>query len=47
MSIIISLGRESGHWGMMMLPVTLGYMFGVFHFEQLEKNQATILKKYP
>ncbi len=54
MSIIISLGlvylvRYFGHWGvcMMMLPVTLGYMFGVFHFEQLEKKAGNYPQKYP
>ena len=54
MSIIISLGlvylvRDFGHWGvfMMMLPVTLGYMFGVFHFEQLEKKAGNYPQRIP
>ncbi len=54
MSIIISLGlvylvRYFGHWGvcMMMLPVTLGYMFGVFHFEQLEKKAGNYPQRAP
>ncbi len=54
MSIIISLGlvylvREFDHWGvlMMMLPVTLGYTFGVVHFEQLEKKAGNYPQKIP
>lgn len=54
MSIIISLGlvylvRDFDHWGvfMMMLPVTPGYTFGVFHFEQLEKKAGNYPQKIP
>lgn len=45
MSITTSFGlvylvEIFGHWGvlMIMLPVTLGFLFGIQHFEQLEKQ---------
>lgn len=54
MSIILSLGlvylvRDFGHWGvlMMMLPTALGYLFGILHFEQLEKRAGNYPPKIP
>jgi MFS transporter, MHS family, proline/betaine transporter len=54
MSLIISFGlvylvQCFGHWGvsMVMFPVALGYMFGVLHFERLEKKVGTHSKKIP
>ena len=44
-SIVISLGlvylvRYLGHWGklVMILPVAIGYLLGILHFEKLEKE---------
>ena len=46
-AIFISLGlvylvRDFGHWGMLMvmLPVTLGYITGIAHFEKLDLVNA-------
>ena len=52
MSVIISFGlvyliEAFGHWGvlMLMLPVTLGFIFGILHFEQLEKASGNYPQK--
>ena len=53
-SIVISLGlvylvRYLGHWGIlvMILPVAIGYLLGILHFERLEKEAGNPPQEIP
>ena len=38
--ILVYLIKYLGNWGLLvvMIPITLGFSFGVWHFEELEKK---------